>query len=158
MQKKDWIQRIEHRLTQQLPFVHRTIEDNKASLLFAVDVFRRRRYDVTVSLEPSHTGKAVLHVCILPDIATLEFTVRRNQSADEIVKEMSSIAVNVVTIRGCGTVINTVCSVVETAIHNGWYVEKNILNTLTQVGIGNAKQRNTTLLIVLRRGSNLGSI
>lgn len=158
MQKKDWVQRIENTLAQQVPFVHRTIDDNKAPLLFAADLFRRRRYDVMVSLEPSHTGKAVLHVCISPFLSALEFTVRRNQSAESIIEEMASPSVNVVTIRGCGTVVNTVCSVVENALHTGWYIEKNILNTLTQTGIDNTKQRNTTLLVVLRRGSNLGSI
>ena len=158
MQKKDWVQHIENRLAQRVPFVYSTSEDNKAPLLFAVDLFRRRRHDVTVSLEPSLARKVVVHICISPDMSALEFTVRRNQNADDIIKEMESTNVKVVTIRGCGTVINKVCSVVETAIHSGWYVEKNILNTLTQTGTDNVKQRNTTLLVVLRRGSNLGSI
>ena len=152
MQKKDWVQYIENILSQQVPFVHHTMEDNKAPLLFAADVFRRRGYDVKVSLEPSDIQKVVLYVCISPSVSALEFTLRRNQSVVDIIKEMKSPIVKVVTIRGCGTVLNAVCNVVENAIHDGWYVENNILSTLTQKGAGNTKQRNTTLLVVLRRG------
>ena len=152
MQKKEWVQYIENILSQQVPFTHRTMEDNKAPLLFAVDVFRRRGNDVKVSLEPSDTRKVVLHVYISPFMSAVEFTLRRNQSVVDVIKVMKSPIVKVVTIRGGGTVINTVCSVVENAIHDGWYMEKNILSTLTQKGIGNTKQRNTTLLVVLRRG------
>jgi uncharacterized membrane protein len=71
---------------------------------------------------------------------------------------MTQPTIEVVTIRGCGTVLNTVCKVVEIALHTGWFVEKNVLNTLTQTGTDNIKQRNTTLLVVLRRGSNMRSI
>ena len=152
MQKNEWVQCIENSLSRQVPFVHHTIEENKASLLFAVDLFRRRGYDVKVSLEPSDIKKVVLHVCISPYKSALEFTLCRNQSMVDVITEMKPPTVKVVTIRGCGTVINTVCSVVENAIHDGWYMEKNILSTLTQKGTGNIKQRNTTLLVVLRRG------
>ena len=158
MQKKEWVQRIEQTHANDQSFVARLVEENKAPLVFAADVFRRRRYDVTISLEASQTGKAVLHVCIPPYASALEFTVRRNQTPESILQDMQSVSVNSVTIRGCGTVINTVCKVVEVAIHSGWFIEKNVLNTLTQTGADNIKQRNTTLLVVLRRGSSMDSI
>ena len=158
MQKKEWVQRIENILAQNHAFVFRTMEEDKAPLLFACDYFRRRRHDVTISIEPTHTGIAALHVCISPMNNSLEFTVRRNQTVESIIEAMNSKSIESVSIRGCGTVVNTVCKAVGIAIHNGWFVEKNVLNTLTQVGEDNVKQRNTTLLVVLRRGSNTGSI
>jgi hypothetical protein len=158
MQKKDWVQRIEEILAQGRIFFTKIIDDDKAQILFAADVFRRRRHDVHISLEPSHTHQAILHVTIDPRTTALEFTIRRDQHTDSILSTMAQTGVNVVTIRGCGTVVNTVCQVAEAAIHSGWYIEKNVLNTLTQTGTDNIKQRNTTLLIVLRRGSNLASI
>ena len=158
MQKKEWIALIEQQLESQLPFTCNIADENKAPLLFACDIFRRRRHDVTVSLDASHTGKAVLHVCISSDISALEFTVRRNKTPHSILEAMRSPSVKVVTIRGCGTVINTVCKVVETAIHTGWFIEKNVLNTLVLTNDDATKQRNTTLLVVLRRGSDMRSI
>lgn len=158
MQKKEWVQRIEQTLAINQPFVARVVEDNKAPLVFAADVFRRRKYDVKVSLEASQTGKAILHVSIPPCVSALEFTLRRDQTCEAILSNMLVPSVKVVTIRGCGTVINTVCKIVEHAIHNGWFIEKNVLNTLTQTGQDNIKQRNTTLLVVLRRGSSMDSI
>jgi len=162
MQKKDWVSRItEHIATGGPfvgPFVGRVLDRNKAPLIFACDVFRRRRHHVTLSLEPSQTGQAVLHVTVGAIPEALEFTVRRDQTAESILEEMSDWNIKTVTVRGCGTVINTVCQVVESAIHNGWFVEKNVLNTLTQTGSDNIKQRNTTLLVVLRRGSDIETI
>ena len=52
--------------------------------------------------------------------AALEFTVRRDQTAESILQAMSQTMVRVVTVRGCGTVLNTVCKVVEVALHTGW--------------------------------------
>jgi hypothetical protein len=46
MQKKDWVQRIEQTLATHQPFVARVIEENKGPLVFAADVFRRRRYSM----------------------------------------------------------------------------------------------------------------
>jgi len=158
MQKKDWVYRIEQTLANNQPFVARVTDDNKAPLVFAADVFRRKKYDVKVSLEASQTGTAVLHVSIPPYTSALEFTLRRDQSAQEILECLRASAVQVVTIRGCGTVINTVCKIAEYAIHNGWFIDNTVINTLTQTGLDLAKQRNTTLLMVLRRGSDIDSI
>jgi len=158
MQKKEWVVHIKSILEQGRTFVHKTSDYNKAPLLFACDVFRRRNHDVHLEMVPSETGEAVLNVCISYGITAFEFTVRRNQTPESITEAMQQSNLKVVTIRGCGTVINTVCQVVETAIHTGWFIEKNVLNTLTQTSIDDVKQRNTTLLFVLRRGSNIESI
>tara|TARA_B110000908_G_scaffold172766_1_gene242903 strand:- start:2360 stop:2836 length:477 start_codon:yes stop_codon:yes gene_type:complete len=158
MQKKDWVSHIESILSQGYSFVYKIQDENKAPLLFACDVFRRRRHDVIIDIAPSETGRAVLSVCISAAVTALEFTVRRDQTVANIIQSMTQPNIHVVTIRGCGTVLNIVCRVVEIALHTGWFVEKNVLNTLTQTGTDNIKQRNTTLLVVLRRGSNMRSI
>jgi len=158
MQKKEWVAHIEAVLESGHPFVHKTQDQNKAPLLFACDVFRRRKHDVHIMLTPSETGKVVLNVCIYVGKTALEFTLRRDQRPESIIMGMQDPMTRVVTIRGCGTVLNTVCQVVETALHSGWFIEQNVLNTLTQTNQDNTKQRNTTLLVVLRRGSNMGSI
>ena len=158
MQKKEWVQRIDSVLSTNKTFSCRLLDSNKAPLLFACDFFRRRRFAVNISLEPTHTGAAVLNVCIQPQLSSLEFTVRRDQTPESIIEAMVHPSIHSVSVRGCGTVVNTVCRVVEIAIHCGWFIEKHVLNTLTQVGDDNIKQRNTTLLVVLRRGSNTDSI
>lgn len=158
MQKKEWVSHIESILAKGHHFVYGLKDDNKSALLFACDVFRRRRHDVRIELTPTETGQANLIVFISSGQTALEFTVRRDQTSESILNSMVPETISVVTIRGCGTVLNTVCKVVETAIHRGWFIEKNVLNTLTQTGIDNIKQRNTTLLVVLRRGSNMRSI
>lgn len=158
MQKKEWVAHIQAVLESGQPFVHKTSAQDKADLLFACDLFRRRKHDVCVELVPSETGQLVLNVCISVEKTSLEFTLRRDQSPESIINYMDHPTIRVVTIRGCGTVLNTVCRVVEIALHSGWFIEKNVLNTLTQTGQDNLKQRNTTLLVVLRRGSNMGSI
>ena len=158
MQKKEWVAHIQLILDSGQPFVHSTLDQDKASLLFACDIFRRRKHDVHIQLTPSETGYVVLNVCISVQKTALEFTLRRDQRPESIINCMGHPAIRVVTIRGCGTVLNTVCRVVEAALHSGWFIEKNVLNTLTQTSQDNTKQRNTTLLVVLRRGSNMGSI
>ena len=42
----------------------------------------------------------------------------------EIIELMSAPNVNVVSLRGCGTVVNTVCALMQWALHNGWFLEK----------------------------------
>ena len=158
MQKKEWVVHIEAVLESGQPFVFQTQDQNKAQLLFACDIFRRRKHDVHIELMPSDTGQAVLNVCISVEKKALEFTVRRDQTSKSITEAMQQQNIQVVTIRGCGTVLNIVCQVVQTALHTGWFIEKNVLNTLTQTADDNVRQRNTTLLVVLRRGSNFSTI
>ena len=155
MQKLEWVAVIRQTLDTGMPFYIRTADENKAPLLFAADVFRRQNHDVVVRLDASDSGKAVLHVTISADARCLEFTIRRDDSLQDILQKMSNPNVSCVSVRACGTVINTVCQVVEHAIHRGWYIDKTIMNTLTQISSMNSKQRNTTLHVVLRRGSLL---
>jgi len=157
MKKQEWIDVINSSLENGQAFGISYYEADKASLLFACDVFRRRMYDVRVGMDASENGTGSLNVSISHKQNSLSFTVKREDNGHEILRQLTSPDIECVTIRGCGTVINVVCDVVSRAIHHGWYVENSHLNTLTQKH-QNTKQRNTTLLFVLRRGSQLDSI
>jgi hypothetical protein len=158
MQKQDWIKRIEMTLTQGHVFAVSCSDPDKASLLFACDLFRRRKHRVNLHFNPTQRGILVLHVSILPFQNAIECTVKRDQAPEEIIAKMTDPNIQHVSVRGCGTVINTVATVVQWAIHHGWFVEKSLLNTLVQNGSHNSRQRNTTLMVVLQRGSSVDSI
>lgn len=158
MQKQNWIKSIEKTLAQGIAFTVSYPEEDKASLLFACDLFRRRKHSVNIQFDPTQQGVLVLHVSILPFQNSIECTVKRDQTPDDIIEKMSDTNIQHVAVRGCGTVINTVCVVVQWAIHHGWFIEKTFLNTLVQTGSHHNKQRNTTLMVVLQRGSSLDSI
>lgn len=158
MQKLEWVSHITNVLHSGFPFSVSIVDENKAPLLFACDIFRRRNHDVRINIQPSETRKAVLHVWISCKPTTLEFTVRRYDTAANIIERMSDPYIECVTVRGCGMVTNTVCGVVEHAIHSGWFVEKTFMSTLTQTLPAQSKQRNTTLHVVLRRGSLICTI
>ena len=158
MQKQEWIKSIETTLAQGIAFTVSCPDQDKASLLFACDLFRRRKHSVNIQFDPTQQGVLMLHVSILPFQNSIECTVKRDQSPEEIIAKMSDKNIQHVGVRGCGTVINTVCTVVQWAIHHGWFIEKTFLNTLVQNGTNNNKQRNTTLMVVLQRGSSLDSI
>jgi len=84
---------------------------------------------------------------------------RREDNPLQIIEAVMGHAnATTVSIRGCGTVINSLFVIIDWAIHNGWYVEKTFMSTLTQTLTNQQKQRNTTLNIVIQRGSNLDSI
>lgn len=157
MQKQQWIHSIESVLAQGVAFTVSYTDQDKASLLFACDLFRRRKHWVNIEFSPTEQGILVLHVTILPYQNAIEFTVKRDQLPGEIIEKMRDKNVQYVAVRGCGTVIDTVCTVVQWAIHHGWFVEKTFLNTLVQNGV-HSKQRNTTLMTVLHRGSSLDSV
>ena len=158
MQKQEWIRHIETILKNGQTFVVSITDENKAPILFACDMFRRKKYEVQFDFSPSQTLELVLHITIHPKQSALEFTIRREQTPEEIIAMMLPENIHHVSVRGCGTVVNTVCKIVQWAIHNGWFVEQKFLNTLTQINTNSTKQRNTTLLVVLRRGSSIGSI
>lgn len=158
MQKQEWIQRIETTLAQGVVFTVACTDTDKASLLFACDLFRRRKHRVNLQFQPTQQGIVVLHVSILPFQNAIECTIKRDQKVEDIIAKMSDAHIEHVSVRGCGTVINTVSNVVQWAIHHGWFVEKTFLNTLIQNGAHKNKQRNTTLMVVLQRGSRLNSI
>lgn len=158
MQKQEWIKRIETTLAQGLAFTVSCTDTDKASLLFACDLFRRRKHSVNMQFAPTQQGILVLQVTILPFLNTIECTVKRDQRSEEIIAKLQDKSIQHAGVRGCGTVINTVCEVVQWAIHHGWFVEKTFLNTLVQNAGRNNKQRNTTLMVVLQRGSRLYSI
>lgn len=159
MQKQDWIRHIETALlVENRPFILSYTDQDKASLIFACDVFRRRKHLVRMHFEPTLTGLLNLHVVISPLQSTLEITVKREDTLDSVIESLSAPHLQNVTIRGCGTVLNIVCNAMQYAIHNGWFVEKTFMNTLVQMSPDNLKQRNTTLSVYLCRGSHLDSI
>lgn len=150
MQKRDWIVQINHQLNLGVPFVHSSIGPNNAQLLFACDVFRRRNHDVSLNIEPGVQAALVVHVIIHPSQSCREVTVSRTTTFSDIAQDIGT-DIDKIRIRGCGTAIDTVLQYVGTLINNGWYVEKNMMNTLTQTS-ESYSQKNTTLQIVVRKG------
>lgn len=159
MQKQEWVQRIEQVLAEGRVFVYKTMDDNKTAFLFAVDVFRRLNYVVSVDIEPTEYGKSCLYVTILPQKGYYEYTLRREDDPTHVIQDIrSKSTAQTISIRGCGTVINSMFRVLDWALHNGWFVDKTFMSTLTQTLSNQSKQRNTTLNVVIRRGSKVGSI
>ena len=159
MQKQEWVQHIEQVLSEGRVFVHKTMDSNKSVFLFAVDVFRRLNYVVNASIEPTEHGKACFYVTILPQKGYFEYTLRREDEPSRIIRDIcAKPSAQTVSIRGCGTVINSLFHILDWALHNGWFVDKTFMSTLTQTLTNQTKQRNTTLNIVIRRGSNVGTI
>ena len=159
MQKQDWVNRIEQVLESGDTFIHKTCDDSKTTLLLAVDVFRRLNHNVSIHIEPTEYMKACLTVIITPAKGYYEYTLRRDDEPLEIIESIrANKSCNTVSIRGCGTVINSLFTVLDWTLHNGWFVEKTFMSTLTQTVVNHQKQRNTTLNIVIHRGSNISTI
>mgnify|MGYP001260347316 CR=1 FL=1 len=159
MAKQDWVKSIDAILARGEIFCHRTQESNKAPLLFAADVFRRLNYGVNIAIEPTQYQKAALVVIIHPTKCNFEYTLKRNDNPMDIIEEIyTNPVITTISIRGCGTVINSLFTIIDWSIHNGWYVEKTFMNTLTQTLPSQTKQRNTTMSIVLCRGSDVSTI
>ena len=96
---------------------------------------------------------------ILPQKGYHEFTLRRNDDPAAIIRAIADQGQAMrVSIRGCGTVLDSLFEVMDWAIHNGWYVEKTFMSTLTQTLPNKSKQRNTAMNVVIQRGSNVDSI
>lgn len=159
MQKQDWVNRIGEVLGAGNVFVHKTTDENKSVFLFAVDVYRRLNYDCTLHIEPTEHGKACLCVTISPTKGYYEYTLRRDDNPAHIASLiMANPNATTVSIRGCGTVINSLFKIIDVALHSGWYVQKSFMSTLTQTLTNQTKQRNTTLNVVIQRGSNVDTI
>lgn len=156
MQKRDWIQQINESLNLGVPFVYSSVETNKSQLIFACDAFRRENHDVVLNIEPAVNTQSVLHIVIHPFQNCLNFTATKTTTCEDIIQEVSEKTTKI-RVRGCGTTINTVLRFTTWAINNGWYIEKNMMNTLTQQ-CDNFMKKNTTLQIVIRRGSQPGTI
>lgn len=151
MLKRDWIRQINLSLNLGVPFVYSSAEQKKSQLIFACDTFRRKQHDVILSIEPSVNTAAIVHIVIHPLQTCLDFTAKQNTTCQDIVNELNE-NITKIRVRGCGTTIDIVLEFTALAINSGWYVEKTIMNTLTQQHI-EFPQKNTTLQIVLRRGS-----
>jgi len=151
MQKKDWIVQINQSINRGVPFVYSSVEPNKSQLLFACDTFRRKKHDVVINIEPSVGGQAIVHIVIHPFPTCIDFTVKRDTDCKNIQAQLEQNMTKI-RVRGCGGAIDVVFQFTAWAINNGWYIEKNIMNTLTRTTCEPSK-KNTTFQVVLRRGS-----
>lgn len=150
MNKQDWVDKINEIFVHSDHFITSLPAVNSLSLVFACDIFRRRKHTVKMNIEASETGTAILKVSITKKTNALEFTIRRNDKAADYINQITP-DINTVSIRGCGTVIIVVFQIIEWAIHNGWLIDKSFISTLTQVHQKNT-QRNTTFRAILHRG------
>ena len=157
-QKQQWVGHIENILNSGQTFQYRTLAANKSQLLFAADVFRRLNYNVSLAIDPTEFGRASLLITIQPQKKFYEFTMKRDDNPVDIIRKINQPYVHIVSIRGCGTVIDSLFVIIDYALHNGWIIDKTFMSTLTQTLDNNSKQRNTTLQVVLCRGSKVGTI
>jgi len=157
MQKKDWIVHIGHSLNMGSPFVYSSVEQNNSQLLFACDHFRRKNHDVSISITPSIDAGAIIHVVIHPYQTCIDVTAKRETTCEYIINQLKP-EISKIRVRGCGCAIDTVLKFTAWAINNGWYTEKNMMNTLTHINQAFVKKKNTTFQIVLRRGSQPDTI
>ena len=149
--KQEWVHHIEARLVHG-PFVYRAFFPTKTHLLFACDVFRRKGHCVRVFFEVVEEGPPCTGVVISPDVRTTDITIRRDSVLEDVLACMSEYSS--VRVRGCGTTLQMVSDVVHMAICNGWFVVDTQLGTLVKV-VGGIKQRNTTLIVTVHKGSDL---
>lgn len=150
MNKQAWVDKINEVLSTRNHFLATMPASKATALVFACDVFRRRKHKVEVNIEASETKTAILKVVVSKATTMVEFTVRRDDEAQQYIRQIGD-DVDKLSVRGCGTVIATVFEIVEWAIHNGWLIEKSFMGTLTQ-NVGRGPQRNTTFHAVLRKG------
>lgn len=149
--KYDCIQQITAVLLQNKPYVFKTTIGDKTVILFAADTFRRRGHEVHIDIQPTQYHTTTLVVIIHPLKSTVEFTLCRDDNTDNIITKIEHSNYTTVTIRACGTVIKSLFAILDWTVHNGWYVDKTSMSTLTQM-IDNAKQRNTTLHVTIKKG------
>lgn len=159
MKKGDWVTLIKNAVHAGRVFVHSSVDDHNAQLLFACDFFRRKNYDVVVSIEPSESGQAILNVVVHPLPTCLFVTLGHKDTLGSIVATIAPTTTKL-RIRACGTVLNKLLKLSEWCLNNGWYIEKTMMDTLTfpSSPTHQLQPKNTTLQIVLRRGLQPDSI
>ena len=150
MQKQDWMAKMSSSLDNGHIFSETVKTKTPATLLFACDVWRRRKHDVVISIEANQSGESSLSVVIHPKKSSIDLTIRRTETSEDILKSIHWTTKKI-RIRGCGSVVNTVYQVIDSLINQGWYLEQTMLNSSTHKhSVHN--QVNTTLQAVLRRG------
>ena len=147
--KQDWVNYIEAELAKGR-FVYRAFFPNKAPFLFACDMFRRRGHAVDLFFDVVEFGPPCTGVIISQTQENTDITVRRDSTMEDILQRMQGF--RKVCVRGCGTTVEMVSNVVHFAIVHGWYVDHTEMGTLVKM-VDGCKQRNTTLLVILCRGS-----
>jgi hypothetical protein len=148
--KADFVEQISAAIDSGKVFVFTIKTDRPSQLLFACDVFRRRNHDVLINIDANKDGKSSIHVVVHPEKNCLDMTIKRNETSSDIISRIQP-QTKMIRIRGCGRVIDTVCSVIDNLIHDGWYLEKPTLNSSTQKN-GPLVHINTTFQAVLRHG------
>jgi len=149
--KYDCIQQITDVLIQNKPYVFKTTNGDKTFILFAADTFRRRGHEVHIDIQPTQYYTTTLVVIIHPLKSTTEYTLCRDDNIANIISKIEHSTCTNVTIRACGMAIKSLFAVLDWAVHNGWYVDKTFMSTITQL-IDNVKQRNTTLHVTIKKG------
>lgn len=149
--KQEWTQHIHQVLADKRVFQSKVDVKNRTFALFAADTFRRSGHEVLIDILPTETGVSSLVLTIYPNKNSLEFTLRRDVEIQGIVQQIYQSNCKKVTVRGCGTVIQSLFKIMDWALHSGWYLDNTILNSLTQHKETN-KQHNTTLCVVIRKG------
>lgn len=147
--KQEWVTYIGDCLLHGR-FVYRSFFPNKTALLFACDTFRRNGHTVELFFEVVEHGPPCTGVVISPHIETADITIRRDTKLEDVVARMVGFAS--VRVRGCGTTVQMVNDAVHMAIRDGWYVGHTEMGTLVKI-VDGIKQRNTTLMVTLCRGS-----
>lgn len=151
-EKQEWIGKIQSIVDIGQMFQYKTIDGDKLYVLFAADTFRRRGHRVELYLEPTQEGISSFTLIIHPYKTSIEFTLSRDDNSVAIIDQIISSNFTEITVRGCGTVLTSLMEITDWALHNGWYIQKTDLSTLTQHH-ENTKQRNTTLQITFLNGN-----
>jgi|TARA_B110000091_G_scaffold59535_1_gene65249 hypothetical protein len=151
MQKYECIQQISAILEQNKPYVYQTTNGNKTFVLFAADTFRRQGHEVSIDIQPTQFFKTALTVVVHPRKTTIEFTLRRDDDIANLISKIKHAQYTTVSIRACGMTIRSLFGILDWSLHNGWYVDKTFMSTLTQQ-VDNVNQRNTTLHITIKKG------
>lgn len=153
--KNEWIFKIETFLAKNnTTYVAKVYDDDKASLLFACDVFRRRNCTVGINIDVTSGTKTALSVSIAHE-PSKTVTLRKEDNPQAIIRSIDSNW-KYVTLRTCGTVINNMFVVIDHLMNNGWYVKKLFLGSLAQY-VDNIKRNNTTFHVELQHGLDMSS-
>jgi len=150
--KQDWVQQIQQVLTNGIPFQYNTTNGNKIFVLFAADTFRRNGHRVCIDILPTESRVCGLIVTIFPLKNCIEITLRRSDDPVNIIQHIQDCNSELVSLRGCGTVIHTLFSILDWALHSGWYLDTTTMSTLSQE-TGASTQRNTALHVIIKKGS-----
>jgi len=149
--KQEWIHYIGKILLDNEPFQYKTTSQNNLFILFAADSFRRNGHEVLVDIAPTELHVSCITISIFPNKTCIEFTLRYNDKPSDIIQQIIDSKCTTVSLRGCGTVVQSILKILDYVLHSGWYIDNTIMSTLTQQK-ETTKQRNTALHVVVKKG------